>query len=54
MGRDAALRTGLAESQGEQVFVHDGDRRTIQRLAHGNRPARPNYLGRLKQFAMGQ
>jgi glycosyltransferase involved in cell wall biosynthesis len=54
MGRDAALRTGLAESQGEQVFVHDGDRRTMARLAHGIRPARPNYLARLKDLALGQ
>lgn len=54
LGRDAALRTGLSESRGEMVFVHDKERRRMERVAHANRPARPNYLARLRQLALGE
>jgi dolichol-phosphate mannosyltransferase len=54
LGQEAALRTGLAQSQGEVVLVRDGGCLTMARLPHGNRPARPNYLARLEQMALGQ
>jgi glycosyltransferase involved in cell wall biosynthesis len=54
MGRDAAVRTGLAQSQGEVVFVRDKGRRTMEKIHQGSRPVRPNYLGRLRQFALDQ
>ena len=47
MGRDAALRSGLAESRGETVFVRDAERGgAIKQLHQATRPARPNYLAR--------
>jgi dolichol-phosphate mannosyltransferase len=54
LGRDAALRTGLSQSRGEVIFVRDKDRRSMERLHQASRPARPNYMGRLKQFAAGE
>jgi len=61
LGREAAIHTGLRRSHGELVVVHEGsqryriiDRRHLQ-ASHGpSRPARPNYLGRLKEFALGE
>ncbi len=52
MGRDAALRSGLAESRGEMVFVRDADRGAIKQLHQAARPGRPNYLARVKQFSL--
>ena len=54
LGRDAAVRTGLAESQGEVVFVRDKGHRRMERLHQASRLPRPNYLARLKQFALGE
>ena len=54
LGHEAALQTGLAQSQGEIVLVRDKGTLTMARLPHGNRPARPNYLARLKQLALGE
>ena len=67
MGRDAALRTGLAQSRGEVVFVHARNGVAMEKLQYDAQPsqkdrpatvpqrlhhaARPNYLARLKQFA---
>ncbi len=45
LGHEAALQTGLAQSQGEIVLVRDKGSLTMARLPHGNRPARPNYSG---------
>lgn len=61
-GREAAIRTGLERSQGDVVMLRD-DRRGFcilerpSRLANGSspsRPGRPNYLSRLKKFALGE
>jgi glycosyltransferase involved in cell wall biosynthesis len=46
LGRDAALRTGLAQSCGEVVVVRDGAGTTLERLHRQSKPTRPNYLGR--------
>ncbi len=54
LGREAALRTGLAKSRGEVVLVRDKGGRTMARLPHVNQPGRPNYLDRLKQLALGE
>lgn len=48
LGRDAALRTGLAQSHGEVVFVRESGHSTMERLHRVSKPLRPNYLGRLK------
>ena len=59
-GREAAIHTGLRRSQGDVVVVHEGQHgyRIIDRghesLNTASRPARPNYLGRLKAFAIGE
>jgi len=60
-GRDAAIRTGLARSRGEVVMLRDDQRgfcvveRPSQRSKGvASRPARPNYLSRLKKFALGE
>jgi glycosyltransferase involved in cell wall biosynthesis len=50
MGHDAALRTGLAQSNGEVVVVRQGKGPTLERLHRASRPSRPNYLGRTRQF----
>jgi dolichol-phosphate mannosyltransferase len=49
LGRDAAVRTGLAQSQGEVVVVQAPGSPTFQRLHRTSKPARPNYLGRSRQ-----
>jgi glycosyltransferase involved in cell wall biosynthesis len=49
LGRDAAVRTGLARSQGEVVFVREPDSPVLQRLHGTSKPARPNYLGLSKR-----
>jgi len=61
-GREAAIRTGLERSQGEVVMLRDDRRgfclleRPSQKsgVAAASRPARPNYLSRLKNFALGE
>jgi glycosyltransferase involved in cell wall biosynthesis len=54
LGREAALSTGLAQSHGEVVVVRARSGRTLERLPHTAKPARPNYLSRVKQFAFGE
>jgi glycosyltransferase involved in cell wall biosynthesis len=51
LGRDAALRTGLAQSRGEVVFVRDKGRGTIEKLLLHSRPGRPNFISRPKRSA---
>ena len=41
MGREAALRSGLAESRGEMVFVRDADRGADQASPSGGPPGTP-------------
>ena len=60
-GREAAIRTGLQRSQGEIVVLRDnkGSFSLIERRSPGSKPisshpARPNYLSRLKRFALGE
>jgi len=62
LGREAAIRTGLERSRGEVVVLRDGcpgGFRVIERRLRGprhvpSRPARPNFLRRLKSFALGE
>ena len=60
LGREAAIHSGLRRSRGEMVVVHEGARRyrMIDRGSHEphgpSRPGRPNYLSRLKEFALGE
>jgi glycosyltransferase involved in cell wall biosynthesis len=60
MGHEAAVRTGLESSRGEIVVVRDEEGR-FRILDHGpaampasSRPARPNYLRRLKDFVLSE
>jgi hypothetical protein len=61
LGREAAIRTGLQRSRGKMVMVGDenGSFRVIQG-AHQNhvcapsRPAVPNYIRRLREFAFSE
>ena len=60
-GRDAAIRTGLERSQGEVVMLRDDSsgfsvlERPVRIPSHvPSRPARPNYLNRVKAFALGE
>ncbi len=61
LGREAAIRTGLQRSRGDVIVMRDGDgnfcmiderRPTDKPIA--SRPGRPNYLSRLKQFALDE
>jgi glycosyltransferase involved in cell wall biosynthesis len=60
LGREAAIRTGLKRSQGEVVVMRDesGDFRILEHRAPGknisSRPTRPNYLSRLRGFALSE
>jgi glycosyltransferase involved in cell wall biosynthesis len=60
LGHDAAISTGLQRSRGDVVVVHEGrdGYRIVERqheLPHtASRPVRPNYLARLKAFALGE
>jgi glycosyltransferase involved in cell wall biosynthesis len=60
MGEEAAIRTGLHCSQGDMVVLRDegGGFRLIDRRlppkAAASHPRRPNYLQRLKDFALGE
>jgi glycosyltransferase involved in cell wall biosynthesis len=51
LGQDAAIRTGLAESSGDMVFVRHYHGRVLERLHRPGKPAKPNFLGRTRQFA---
>jgi glycosyltransferase involved in cell wall biosynthesis len=58
LGREAAVRTGMDWSRGEMVVVRDENGR-FRLVKHGppaqhvpSRPARPNYLSRLKSFVL--
>jgi dolichol-phosphate mannosyltransferase len=60
LGLEAAIRTGLNRSQGEVVVMRDerGGFRVLERRplrTHTpSRPARPNYLGRIKSFVFDE
>jgi glycosyltransferase involved in cell wall biosynthesis len=60
LGHDAAIDTGLQRSQGMVVVVHEGRDgfRVVERRYEfarpPSRPVRPNYLARLKAFALGE
>ena len=60
LGREAAIRTGLERSCGEKVIVRDekGGFRVLERRPAGqhapSRPARPNYLSRLRDFVLSE
>jgi glycosyltransferase involved in cell wall biosynthesis len=60
MGQEAAIHTGLRRSKGELVIVHEGRKgyRIIDRgheTSHASsRPVQPNYLSRIKAFALGE
>jgi glycosyltransferase involved in cell wall biosynthesis len=60
-GREAAIRTGIERSHGEVVMLRDDKRgfcileRPLPKFRGvSSRPARPNYLGRIKNFALGE
>jgi dolichol-phosphate mannosyltransferase len=60
LGQEAAIRTGLKRSQGEVVVMRDQNR-GFRILAHrrptkhpASRPARPNYLSRLRDFVSAE
>ncbi len=60
-GREAAIRTGLERSRGEVVMLRDDQsgfsilERPGRASGHvSSRPARPNYLSRVKAFALGE
>jgi glycosyltransferase involved in cell wall biosynthesis len=56
LGREAAIHSGLKRSRGEVVVIHDRSNgfRVLDRQQSAqpvsSRPARPNYLSRLKRF----
>jgi cellulose synthase/poly-beta-1,6-N-acetylglucosamine synthase-like glycosyltransferase len=60
LGRDAALRAGLAQSQGEVVFIRNAACPTLERIsepakpARTSKPTRPNFLGRTRKVAVEQ
>lgn len=60
LGQEAAIHTGLKRSHGEVVVMRD-EKRGFRVLAHrtgsqhgSSRPARPNYLSRLKAFVASE
>jgi hypothetical protein len=61
LGREAAIRTGLKRCRGEVVVMRDESRgfRMLERPADlarqtPSRPARPNYLSRLRGFVFSE
>jgi hypothetical protein len=61
LGREASIETGLQRSQGEVVMLHDHEggfciieQRSKLPKPVSSRPARPNYLSRVKSFALGE
>ena len=60
-GREAAIRTGLQLSRGDVVMLRDDasgfsklERPSRAATPIASRPARPNYLNRLRSFALGE
>jgi glycosyltransferase involved in cell wall biosynthesis len=60
-GRDAAIRSGMERSQGQVIMLHNDESgfSTLERSwrpmsAVSSRPARPNYLRRVRDFALGE
>jgi glycosyltransferase involved in cell wall biosynthesis len=60
-GREAAIRTGLERSRGEVVMLRDDQRGfcVLERpmpksKTVASRPARPNFLNRIRDFALGE
>ena len=61
LGREAAIRSGLKRSRGEVVVLRD-EKHGFRVLEHSaeppkhasSHPTRPNYLDRLKRFALGE
>jgi glycosyltransferase involved in cell wall biosynthesis len=61
LGRDAAIETGLKSSRGDVVVVRDDQRgfcmvEQYLQSSHpaASRPTQPNYLRRVKSFALGE
>jgi hypothetical protein len=52
LGREAAVRTGLAQSRGEVVFIRAKEGGAIQRLSPPSRPAQPNFSRRPQRFSV--
>ena len=48
LGREAAVRTGLAQSRGDVVVLREPGRPCLQRLRQASKPARPKYLAHPK------
>jgi glycosyltransferase involved in cell wall biosynthesis len=60
-GREAAIRTGLERSKGDLVMLRDDERGfcLLERPSRASgttssRPSKPNYLSRLKKFALDE
>ena len=60
-GREAAIRTGLELSRGDVVMLREDasgfsilDRPSRPSTPISSQPRRPNYLNRLKSFALGE
>jgi dolichol-phosphate mannosyltransferase len=58
-GREAAIRAGLSASRGETVVLRDAEQGGFRVLhqhqqAASHRPARPNFLRRVKEFTTGE
>ena len=51
LGEEAALRSGMAQSRGDVVFVRSGRRLSFERHTLVSKPVRPNYLGRTRTLA---
>lgn len=59
LGRAEAIQTGVRQSRGQVVMVHDHEGgfcivEQRPQAAVSSRPGRPNYLDRLKSFALGE
>jgi glycosyltransferase involved in cell wall biosynthesis len=61
LGRDAAIRSGLKRSRGNVVMLRDEQHGfhiledpTPSPQQASSRPTRPNYLNRLRRFALGE
>ena len=55
MGDAAAIKTGLQHASGEVVVLRDGTTVMLDEQLHvRGKPSRPNYLSRLKNFALGE
>jgi len=55
LGNSAAIKTGLQHASGQVVVLRDGAKVMLDEEMHGSsKPNRPNYLGRLKNFTLGE